>query len=91
MAICPECDAEIDVSEFDVEEGDVVSCAECGANLVVLSTSPFELDVAPDEDDDDDDDDDEVEEDDDFDDVDDEDSLDDDEDADDEDDRDYDE
>ncbi len=65
MALCPECDADIDVSEFDVDEGDVVSCADCGANLVVVSLSPFELDVAPDEDDDEDSDDD----DDDFDDV----------------------
>ena len=64
MALCPECDADIDVSEFDVDEGDVVSCADCGANLVVVSLSPFELDVAPDEDDDEDSDDD-----DDFDDV----------------------
>lgn len=55
MALCPECDADIDVSEFDVDEGDVVSCAECGANLVVVSLQPFELDVAPDEDDDDED------------------------------------
>jgi alpha-aminoadipate carrier protein LysW len=67
MALCPECDADIDVSEFDVDEGDVVSCADCGANLVVVSLSPFELDVAPDEDDaedsDDDDDFDDVEDD----------------------------
>lgn len=63
MAICPECEADIGVSEFDVEEGDVLSCAECGANLVVLSASPLELDVAPDEDEDDDEDDDDVEDD----------------------------
>lgn len=77
MALCPECDADIDVSEFDVDEGDVVSCADCGANLVVVSLSPFELDVAPDEDDDEDSDDD-----DDFDDVEDDEDLTDDEEAD---------
>lgn len=76
MALCPECDADIDVSEFDVDEGDEISCAECGANLLVVSLSPFELDVAPDEDDEESDD-----EDDDFDEVDDDDDFNEDEDA----------
>jgi alpha-aminoadipate carrier protein LysW len=58
MATCPECDAEIDVDEFDTEKGDPLSCLECGANLVVARVSPIELELT----DDDDDDDDEVEE-----------------------------
>ena len=58
MATCPECDFdEIDTDDF--EEGDTVSCPECGKNLVV--TGPGELDFA-DDDDDLDDDDDEVKE-----------------------------
>ena len=63
MATCPECDADIDVDEFDVDKGDLISCAECGTNLEVTSTSPLELETAGDEDDEDDDDDeDDVEE-----------------------------
>jgi alpha-aminoadipate carrier protein LysW len=62
MATCPECDADIDVDEFDVDKGDLISCAECGTNLEVTSTSPLELETAGDEDDDDDDDDEEEEE-----------------------------
>lgn len=58
MATCPECDADIDVDEFDVDKGDLISCAECGTNLEVTGTSPLELEAAGDEDDDDDDDDD---------------------------------
>ena len=58
MAICPECDADIDVDEFDVDKGDLISCAECGTNLEVTSIAPLELETAGDEDDDDDDDDD---------------------------------
>jgi alpha-aminoadipate carrier protein LysW len=58
MATCPECDADIDVDEFDVDKGDLISCAECGTNLEVTSTSPLELETAGDEDADDDDDDD---------------------------------
>jgi alpha-aminoadipate carrier protein LysW len=66
MATCPECDADIDVDEFDVDKGDLISCAECGTNLEVTSIAPLELEAtdedADDDDDDDDDDDEEVEE-----------------------------
>jgi len=58
MAICPECDAEIEVDEFDVDKGDQLSCPECGSNLEVTGVSPIELDLAPDEDEDDEEDDD---------------------------------
>jgi alpha-aminoadipate/glutamate carrier protein LysW len=61
MATCPECDAEIEVDEYDVDKGDLLSCPECGSNLEVTGLSPIELDVAGDEDDDDDDDEDEEE------------------------------
>ena len=73
MATCPECEYdEIDTEDF--EEGDTLSCPECGKNLVLLGND--ELDFADDDDDlDDDDDEEEVEEDDD--DADDEDELDD--------------
>jgi len=66
MATCPECDAEIEVDEFDVDKGDQLSCPECGSNLEVAGLSPIELDLAAEdgEDDDlDDDDDDDLEDD----------------------------
>ena len=66
MATCPECDAEIEVDEFDVDKGDLISCPDCGANLEVTSTSPVELEAADDEDDDDDDEAEETEEEDDW-------------------------
>ena len=62
MATCPECDADIDVDEFDVDKGDLISCAECGTNLEVTSIAPLELETAGDEDDDDDDDDEDAKE-----------------------------
>ncbi len=62
-ASCPECDADIEVDEVDVDKGDQISCPECGTNLEVTGLSPIELDIAPDDDDDDDDDDDEEEDD----------------------------
>jgi DNA-directed RNA polymerase subunit RPC12/RpoP len=68
MAICPACDAEVEVDELDADVGDELSCPECGQNLVVNGTDPIELDFADDEDEEEDDDDeaeeDEVEEDD---------------------------
>jgi hypothetical protein len=73
MATCPECEFdEIDTEDF--EEGDTLSCPECGKNLVL--TGADELDFADDDEDDDDDlDDEEEEEEDDADDVDDEDEV----------------
>jgi alpha-aminoadipate/glutamate carrier protein LysW len=56
MATCPECDAEIEVDEFDVDKGDQLSCPECGSNLEVVGLSPIELDIAADDDEEEDED-----------------------------------
>jgi lysine biosynthesis protein LysW len=52
MATCPECDAELDLDETDVAEGDHVSCPECGENFVVTGSDPLELELADEDDDD---------------------------------------
>lgn len=56
MIHCPLCNAEIDVDEEELDEGDSLICEECGANLNVSGVSPLELtpDAATDDDDDDD-------------------------------------
>jgi ribonuclease E len=59
MATCPECEFD-EIDTEDYEDGDTLSCPECGKNLVV--TGPDELDLADEDDDDLDDDDDEEEE-----------------------------
>ena len=41
MATCPECDAEIEVDEFDVDKGDQLSCPECGSDLEVVGMAPL--------------------------------------------------
>jgi alpha-aminoadipate carrier protein LysW len=56
MATCPECDNEIEVDEYDVDKGDLLSCPECGSNLEVTSLSPVTLDLAPESDEEDEDD-----------------------------------
>ncbi len=45
MAVCPECEATVDVDEEDIEEGQTLDCPECGAELEVVNTNPVELDV----------------------------------------------
>ncbi len=53
---CPVCDGTFDLDEDDVEEGDTVSCDECGAELIVTGTEPLELEPAEEELDEEDDD-----------------------------------
>ena len=43
MVSCPQCDANMDVEEDELDEGDVISCDECGATLNVLGKDPIEL------------------------------------------------
>ena len=63
-AFCPECDAELDIDEADVEIGDELSCSECGSLLRIANDSPLELDFADEDDEDEEDDDDVADEDD---------------------------
>ena len=46
MVTCPKCQGEIDIDEEDVDEGDTLSCDECGADLKVVGTDPLELESA---------------------------------------------
>ncbi|MEO8521706.1 MAG: hypothetical protein ABI603_10100, partial [Acidobacteriota bacterium] len=71
MATCPECDAEVEVDEFDVDKGDLISCPDCGSNLEVASIAPLELEAVDEDDDEEDDDDEDAEDEDDLDDDDD--------------------
>lgn len=48
MVNCPKCDAAIDVEEEELDEGDVLSCDECGAALKVASVNPVELETEDD-------------------------------------------
>ena len=63
MVNCPVCQGAIDVDEEDVDEGDTLSCDECGADLKVTSTAPLELESAEELEDEDEDEEDFLEED----------------------------
>ena len=43
-AICPECDEDVYV-DLESEQGDRVTCEECGSGLVVVGLDPIELDL----------------------------------------------
>jgi alpha-aminoadipate carrier protein LysW len=56
MATCPSCEApDLEVDEYELEEGEIVTCPECGSSLAVTSIAPVEFDVVSGDDDDDDD------------------------------------
>ena len=43
MVYCPECESELDIEEDEVDEGEVVSCPECGTDFEVVTVNPIEL------------------------------------------------
>ncbi|MEE2708542.1 MAG: lysine biosynthesis protein LysW [Gemmatimonadota bacterium] len=51
MTKCPECGANIDM-DYNVVEGEIIECEDCGAELEVVSANPIELDLAPEEEED---------------------------------------
>ena len=56
MAICPACEAEIEIEDHDVSLEETVRCPECDEELTVTNLSPVELELVSDEDEDEDDD-----------------------------------
>ncbi len=52
---CPNCSGLIDLDEDELDEGDPVTCDECGTELTVAGVHPLELELAGAEDDEDED------------------------------------
>jgi alpha-aminoadipate/glutamate carrier protein LysW len=46
MLTCPLCDGGIDVEEEELDEGDIITCEECGADVRVVGLDPIELEGA---------------------------------------------
>ena len=42
--ICPECDEDVYV-DAESEQGDIVTCDECGSRLEVVGLDPIEVDL----------------------------------------------
>ena len=45
-ALCPECDADVNIPA-DAMENELIACAECGAELEIISMNPVALELAP--------------------------------------------
>ena len=43
-SVCPECSEEVYV-DADSEQGDIISCDECGTDLEIVGLDPIELDI----------------------------------------------
>lgn len=46
---CPECSEDVFV-DADSEQGDVITCDECGTELEIVGLDPIELDIYSDDD-----------------------------------------
>ena len=43
MIYCPECETNLDIDEEEVDEGEIVSCPECGSDFEIITLNPIEL------------------------------------------------
>ena len=43
MVYCPECETDLDLEEDEMDEGEIVSCPECGSDFEVITVNPIEL------------------------------------------------
>ncbi len=53
MVLCPECESDLDIEEDELDEGEIVSCTECGTDFEVVGVEPLELARISEEDDED--------------------------------------
>jgi alpha-aminoadipate/glutamate carrier protein LysW len=54
MAECPKCESDLDLDEEELEEGEIVSCTECGSDFEVVTAHPLELNPIDEDDEDED-------------------------------------
>jgi alpha-aminoadipate carrier protein LysW len=43
MIYCPECENDLDIEEDEVDEGEIISCSECGTDFEIVTVNPIEL------------------------------------------------
>ncbi|HEU5403641.1 MAG TPA: hypothetical protein VFU86_19960 [Terriglobales bacterium] len=55
MVLCPECESDLDIEEDELDEGEIVSCTECGTDFEVVGVEPLELARISEDDEEDDD------------------------------------
>lgn len=60
MVNCPNCEAVMDLDVEELDEGDTLTCDECGAEVSVTGLDPLELETSEDEDEEEEEDDEDV-------------------------------
>jgi alpha-aminoadipate/glutamate carrier protein LysW len=45
MSRCPDCDSDLEMDEYDLDVGETVNCPECSAELRILATDPFKVEL----------------------------------------------
>jgi alpha-aminoadipate carrier protein LysW len=60
MVNCPNCDAVIELDPEELDEGDTLTCDECGADLSVTGLDPLEVETSEDEDEEEEEDEDDI-------------------------------
>ena len=43
MVLCPECESDLDIEVEEIDEGEIISCTECGKDFEVITVNPLEL------------------------------------------------
>lgn len=49
MAVCPECESDIDLDGYDLNTGDTTNCPQCSCELKVASVDPVHVVLTGDE------------------------------------------
>lgn len=45
---CPECESDIDLDGYDLDQGEIINCPECGVPLIVKSLDPLTVELEAD-------------------------------------------
>jgi lysine biosynthesis protein LysW len=43
---CPECESDLDLDGYDLDQGESINCPECGVPLIVKSLDPLDIEPA---------------------------------------------
>ncbi len=44
---CPECESDLDLDGYDLDQGESINCPECSVELLVTSLDPVTLTLPP--------------------------------------------
>ena len=49
MALCPECESDLELDGYDLDVGETINCPECSIELRVVANDPVSVSVAAEE------------------------------------------